>query len=81
MLHRILGLGGFFGMTQHKMDMKCGTWNVRDLYRSGSQHKAAREFAKCTSDTVGGQNVSWDKGGTDPACNFKPFYRKGNDKH
>jgi hypothetical protein len=81
MLHRALDLDGFFGMTQHKMDMKCGTWNVRDFYRSGSQHKAARELAKCKSDIVGRQEVSWNKGDTDPACYFKLFYRKGNDNH
>jgi hypothetical protein len=47
---------------QLKRDMKFGTWNVRNLYRSGSFTAAARELARYKLDLVGLQEVRWDKG-------------------
>jgi hypothetical protein len=44
--------------------MSFGTWNVRDIYRSGSLTAAARELARCALDSLGVQEVRWDKGGT-----------------
>jgi hypothetical protein len=41
-----------------------GTWNVRNLYRSGSVTTVAREFARYKSDLVGVQEGRWDKRGT-----------------
>jgi hypothetical protein len=42
-----------------------GTWNVRDLYRSGSLKTVARELGKYKLDFVGVQEVRWDKGSTE----------------
>jgi exonuclease III len=58
-------------------DMKFGTWNVRNLYSSGSL-TAARELARYKVDLVDVQEVRWDKGSTVRGgdCNF--FYGKEN---
>jgi hypothetical protein len=37
-------------MAKRKMDMKIGTWNVRNLYRAGSLRTAAKEILKCKLD-------------------------------
>jgi hypothetical protein len=47
-----------------KRDKKVGTWNVRSLYGSGSLKTAARELARYKLDSMGDQEVRWDKGGT-----------------
>jgi hypothetical protein len=47
------------------MDMRFGTWNVRDLYRSGSLKMVARELGKYKLDFVDVQEVRWDKGSTE----------------
>jgi hypothetical protein len=44
--------------------MRFGTWNVRNLYRSGSLITVARELARYKVDLVGVQEVRWNKGGT-----------------
>jgi hypothetical protein len=44
--------------------MKCCTWNVRSLHRSGSLRKAARELARYNLILVGAQGVRWDERGT-----------------
>jgi len=44
--------------------MRFGAWNVRSLYRAGSLTAAAGELEKYKLDTVGVQEVRWDKGGT-----------------
>jgi hypothetical protein len=44
------------------MDMRFGTWNVRGLYRVGSQNKL---------DLVGMQEVRWEGGGTEPEVLWK----------
>ena len=33
--------------------MRCGSWNVRSLYRSGSLTAVARELARCKLDSAG----------------------------
>jgi hypothetical protein len=52
-----------------------GTWNVRNLYRSGALTAATRELARYKLDLVGVQ-VRWDKGGTVRAGDFNFFYGK-----
>jgi exonuclease III len=47
--------------------MRFGTWNVRSLYRAGSLKTAARELQKYKSDSVGVQEVRWEKEGTERA--------------
>ena len=49
---------------QRKRDMRCGTWNVRDLYRAGSLIAAARVLARYKLDLVGVKEIRWGKGGT-----------------
>jgi hypothetical protein len=44
--------------------MRFDTWNVRRLYSAGSLTAAARELARYKLDSVGLQEVNWDKGGT-----------------
>jgi hypothetical protein len=39
------------------MDMRFGTWNVRNLYRISSFKTVARELGKCKLDLVGVQEV------------------------
>jgi len=59
--------------------MRCGTWNVRSLYRTGSLTAAARELARYKVDFVGLQEVRWDKGGTVREGDYNFFYGKGNE--
>jgi len=47
-----------------KGDMRFGTWKVRSLYRLGSLTTVARELARCKSDFVGVQEVTWDEDST-----------------
>jgi exonuclease III len=42
--------------------MRLGTWNVRSLYRAGSLKTVARELGEYKLDTVGVQEVRWEKG-------------------
>ena len=58
--------------------MRFGTWNVRSLYRSGSLMTVVRELARYKLDSVGVQEVRWDKGGTARAGDYTLFYGKGN---
>jgi hypothetical protein len=44
------------------MDMRVGTWNARNLYRSGSLKTIARELGKYKLDLLGVQEVRWEKG-------------------
>jgi hypothetical protein len=69
-------------MTQaKKMDMRFGTWNVRSLYRVGSLVTVANEISKYKLDLVGVHEANWDKGGTEPAGEYKFFCRMGNENH
>jgi hypothetical protein len=61
------------------MDMRFGTWNVRNMYRAGSLRAVAEEFSKYELDLVGVREVEWDKGGTEPACEYTFFYGRGNE--
>ena len=42
---------------------------------------AARELARYKLDSVGVQEVRWDKGGTGRAGDYIFFYGKGNENH
>jgi len=66
---------------QWKRDMRFGTWNVRNLYRSGSLTAAARELATNKLDLVGVKEVRWDTRGTGRAEDYNFFYGKGNENH
>jgi hypothetical protein len=61
--------------------MRCGTWNMRSLYRSGSLITVARELARYKLDLLGVHEVRWDKGGTVRAGDYTFFYGKGNESH
>jgi hypothetical protein len=40
--------------------MTFGLWNVRSLYRAGSQMTVSRELARYKLDLVGVQEVRWE---------------------
>jgi hypothetical protein len=54
------------------MDMRFGTRNVRSL---------AKELENPKLDLEGVQEARWDRGGTEPAGDYKFFYRNGNGNH
>jgi hypothetical protein len=43
--------------------MRFGTWNVRSMYRPRPLTTVARKVVKYRLDSVGKQEVGWDKGG------------------
>jgi len=60
--------------------MRFGTWNVRNLHRSGSHTAAGRELARYKLDLVGVQEVRWDKRGTVRAGDYNyNFIKNGCD--
>jgi exonuclease III len=61
------------------MDMRFGTWNVRNLYRSGSLKTVARELGKYKLELVGVQEVRWDKSSTERAQHYTFFCGAGNE--
>jgi exonuclease III len=61
--------------------MSFGTWNVRNMYRSGSLMTVARELDKNKFDLVGVQEVRWDKEGTVRAREYTFFYDQGQENH
>jgi exonuclease III len=63
------------------MDMRFGTWNVRNMYMAGSLRATAEEISKYKLDLVGVQEVRWDGGGTEPAGEYTFFYGKENENH
>jgi hypothetical protein len=63
------------------MVMRCGTWNVRSMYRAGSLRAVAEEISKYKLDLVGVQEVRWDIDGTEAAGEYTFFYGKGNEIH
>jgi exonuclease III len=63
------------------MDMRFGTWNVRSLYRAGSQKTVSRGLARYKLDLVGVQEVRQEGGGTEPAGEYIFFYGEGNENH
>jgi hypothetical protein len=52
------------------MDMRFGTWNVRNLYRAGSLMTAVKEISKYKSDLVEVKEVRRNRGGTKPAGKY-----------
>jgi exonuclease III len=60
------------------MDMRFGTWNVRNIYKSSSLKAVSRELAKYKLDLVEVQEVRWNKGGTEPADDCTFLYVNGN---
>jgi len=64
---------------QRKRDIVLSTWNVRSLYRVGSNRAVARELTRYKLDLVGVQEVRWDKGGTVRTGAYNFFYGKGNE--
>jgi exonuclease III len=63
------------------MDMRFGTWNVRNLYMAGSLMTVANEISKYKLDILGIQEVRWERDGTEPAGEYTFFYGKGNENH
>jgi exonuclease III len=63
------------------MDMRFGTWNIRNLYRAGSLMTVLRELSRYRLDLVGVQEVRWEGSGTAPAVEYTFFYGKGNENH
>jgi exonuclease III len=63
------------------MDMRFGTWNVRNLHRTGSLKTVMRELGKCKLDFEGVQEVRWQKGGTEQAEVYTFFCGEGNGNH
>jgi len=63
------------------MDIRFGTWNVRNLYRAGSLTAAARELARYKLDLVGAQGVRWDKESRVRAGDYNFLYGKANEYH
>jgi exonuclease III len=59
------------------MDMRIGTWNVRNLYRARSLKTVATELAKYGLDLVALQEVRWDSGGSEPG-HYTFFYGNRN---
>jgi hypothetical protein len=57
------------------MDMRFGIWNVRSIYTTGSLKTVTSELTKCNLDLVAVQEVRWDIGGSEPAVDYKFFYR------
>ena len=66
---------------QWKRDVRFDTWNVRSLYRPDSRTTVARELGRYKLDSVGVQDVRWNKRGTVRAGDYNFFYRKGNENH
>jgi hypothetical protein len=63
------------------MDMRFGTWTVRNMYRAGLLMTVVEEESKYKLDLVGVQEARWDGGGTKPAGQYTFFYGKGNQNH
>jgi exonuclease III len=60
--------------------MRFGTWNVRNLHKSGSLLTVVWELATYKLDLVGVQEVRWDSGMV-RAGDYTFFYGKGNESH
>jgi hypothetical protein len=61
--------------------MRFGMWNVRSMYGECLLRAVGEEISKYKLDLVGVQEVRWDGGGTEPACEYTFFYGKGNENH
>jgi hypothetical protein len=60
-------------LKQKKLPLKCGTWNVRNMYRASLLRTVAEEISKYKIDLVGVQVVKWVRGGTEPAGEYTFF--------
>jgi hypothetical protein len=60
------------------MDTTFGTWNVRSLYKIGSFKTVSSELGKYKLDSVGVQEVRWEKVGTERAEAYIFFDEEGN---
>jgi hypothetical protein len=58
------------------MDMRLGTWNIRNIHRAGSLRAVAEEISKYKLDLMGIQKVRWNRGGTEQAGEYAFFYGK-----
>jgi hypothetical protein len=63
------------------MDMRFGTWNIRNLYREGSLMTVLRELSRYRLDLVGELEVRRESISTAPAGECTCFYGKGNENH
>jgi hypothetical protein len=63
------------------MNMRFGTWNVKSMYRADLLRVVGEEISKYKLDSVGVQEVRWDRGLTKPAGQYTFFYGKGNQNH
>jgi exonuclease III len=63
------------------MDMRFRTCNVISLNRAGSLRAVAEVISKYKLDSVGVQEVRWNRGSTEPAGEYTFFYGKRNEKH
>jgi hypothetical protein len=54
---------------------------VRSLYWAGPLMTVVKEISEYKLDSVGVQEVRWDTGGTEPACEYTFFYGKGNENY
>jgi hypothetical protein len=63
------------------MGMVYGTWNKRSLHKEGSLTMVSKELSKYKLDLVGVQEVSWDRGATEPAGKYIFLYGNGNENH
>ena len=61
---------------QWKRDVRFDTWNVRSLYRPDSRTTVARELGRYKLDSVGVQDVRWNKRGTVRAGDYNFFMEK-----
>jgi hypothetical protein len=63
------------------MDMRFKPWNIRNLYRAGSQVTASRELTTYTLDLLGVKEVKWEGCDTVLAGEYIFFYghEKEND--
>jgi hypothetical protein len=59
--------------------MRFVTWNVRSLYREGSQVSESKELSKYKLDLVRVQKIRWKCSGTKPAGELTFFYGKRNE--
>jgi hypothetical protein len=63
------------------MDMRFGTWNVRNMYGAGLFRTVAEEMSKYKLGLVGVWEVRWYRGSTEPSSQYTFFYGKGNENH
>jgi hypothetical protein len=61
--------------------MRFGTWKFRSLHRTGAMKTVARELEKNRLDSVGVQEVRWEKVGTKRSEDYTFFYGEGNGVH